>query len=62
MKFKYKKFFCCYISNYISRFGLPIDLSKSLTVYKLIELLRAKQSKVETDLVKLRMGEIINKK
>ena len=36
--------------------------TKSLTVFKLIELLRSEQSKVETDLVKLRMGEIIKKK
>ena len=36
--------------------------TKNLTVFKLIELLRSEQSKVETDLVKLRMGEIIKKK
>ena len=36
--------------------------TKNLTVYKLIELLRTEQSKVETDLVKLRMGELIKKK
>jgi hypothetical protein len=36
--------------------------TKNLTVYKLIELLRTEQSKVETDLVKLTMGELIKKK
>ena len=36
--------------------------TKNLTIFKLIELLRTEQSKVETDLVKLRMGEVLKKK
>ena len=36
--------------------------TKNLTIFKLIELLRTEHTKVETDLVKLRMGEVLKKK